>query len=792
METKQTQVEKLVVSYFRQRSDTDIVYNDAGAYHVALNSVSAQQDFGSNEPLNLVFEADKLAVNFDSELISSAHPFLDVIRNDLESNQAMDPRLSEAYVLLHLLDQDGRLVIPDLTFSGGQQRFEYQLGYTPTFILTYRIVYDTDQRSENIVRLCYDAHTGELQAALLPKLERFYIASGYPVQAKNSGNIDLTRILEAGRREVERRILIDTKTIEHEISSRLMEDRERLETHYKAKMSELRVQDIVGRQQLEVRLEKDIQELENKYVCRVSIRLLSALKLWWPIVDYTINLSSRSGDLRIQGGQYDSQVGKTKFHRCPECGNHTKFEICVVGRHIKCGGTCSQGLMECATCHDSMCPDHGGPCNHCAQLVCKNDRESCSYGKHANSTYYCPDCLVRSFEDKPLCKNCLEYCGYCERPFAHEHMNTCRVGGERICQAHNSNPCGQICQECDQITCKDHGIYTAEQTWVCSDHARTASCCERVFALSRLEECCVAINELLCPDHRFECADCSKTVCETHSSTLKNHKGKRVCDNCRVTCDLCSNDLSYIARDLAQCVTCSKIVCVNHRQTCAVCNRTVCREDIIISGIGETLCSDHAGRCDHCASDQAIYRKENLKACVFCGASTCKEHHTSCEICERTYVCNQHLSELPQCTSCGRTSCQTNGCSTEMQICRDCGMAYCSHCFTRNGQCTTCADLFKLGVSQASQKVIDWLRRTRQMTTGENQELINAMLQHETRITFKQKKNNTYQVFVVRCDPPLIQKFLSWHWSLSDRQMRIVIDAQGKIKRIKSEKIKNN
>jgi len=789
LETKQTQVENLVVNYFRQRSDTDIVYDNAGAYQVVLNSVSARQDFGGNERLSLVFEADRLAVNFDSELVTTTHPFLDVIRNDLESDQATDSRLSEAYVLLHLLGPDGRLVIPDLTFSGGQQRLQCKLRYTPTFILTYRIVYDTDQRSENITRLCYNADTGELQSTLLPKLESFYVASGHPSQTENTEKMNLTHVLQAARLEVEKRILIDTKIIEHEISSRLMEDKERLESHYAAKMSELRPQDTVGRQQLEVRLEKDIQELENKYVCRVSIKLLSVLKLWWPVVDYTVNLSSRNGDLHLQGGQYDSQVGQTKFHECPVCGNHTSFDICVAGRHINCGGVCSQGLMECTTCHDSMCSEHGGPCDRCDQLVCENDREVCSYGEHTEGIYYCPECQARSFEDKPLCKDCLEYCGYCERPFAHEHMNTCRVGGERICLVHNSNPCGQICQECSQITCNTHGMRTAEQTWVCSDHGKTSSCCERVFALSRLEGCCVGNDEHLCPDHRFECIDCGKAVCESHSSTLQKHAGKRVCNSCRVACDLCPADLSYISRDLAQCVTCEKIVCADHHKTCAACNRTICEEDVITSVSGESLCSTHAGQCDHCEPGNAIHRKEHLKSCVICDASTCSDHHKRCQVCERTYICHLHLSELPQCASCGRVSCQTNGCNTETQVCQACGVAYCAHCFTKGGRCTTCAGLSKLKASQANETAVSLLRKTHHIVTGETRELINQMLQYEANISVKGRKNNTYHIFIFHCNPPLFQKLLSWHWSLANKQIRIVLDAQGNVRQIKSEEI---
>jgi len=790
LEPKQTQIEQLVVDYFRQRSDTDVFYDEAGGYKVVLNSTSARQHFSDSGQLSLIFDGARLAENPDSELITATHPFLDVIRDDLESDHTVDPRLGEAHIVLQLLSPAGRLTVPELVFSKGQQQVQYMRRFAPTFVLTYRVIYDTDERTENIVRLCYNAATGEMQSDLLLRLKGSFITDGRPDQAEGVECLSLDRILEAGRLEVEARILADVKLIGHQISARLADDRKRLETHYKAELDKLRTHDIVGCQRLKETLEKDIEELKQKYACGIKVELLSVLKLWWPIVDYTVTVRGQRKRLLIEDIRYDSQAGRTEFEQCPKCGNHTCFDICVVGQHISCGGECSQGITECATCHDPMCPEHGGPCHDCKQPVCEYDRRECSYGKHEQGTYYCPKCLVESFEDKPLCKACLEYCDACKRPFAHEHMSTCRLGGERICLDHDANPCGHECEECHQTPCETHSAKTAEGTWVCTDHGATSSCCRQIFALGHLEACCVDKDEALCPDHRFYCADCGKAVCETHSAPLYGRRRKRVCDNCRVTCDLCGPKRSYISRDLAQCVVCGKAVCDDHRRMCAVCGNAVCREDVVVSAEGEDLCPSHAGTCELCEPDNAVHRTEALKPCAICGASTCSEHRVLCEVCQRTYIGLPHVAQLPRCPSCGRFSCATDGCSTEMQTCSACGMAYCMHCFTSSGQCTACASVAKSKVYRLSQETISLLGRVIQTTTGQPRDLLGQMLRYAPHIRARKGENQTYRALVLRCDPPLLQKLVDWSWSLPNKQIRIVVDAKGKVMSIKVEAAK--
>ena len=910
MEPKQLQIEHLVTDYFRHRVDTDISHQGMGVYEVRLNSPAARQHFGDTEQLSLVFDSEKLAVSPDSEVVTATHPFLDVIRDDLSSDPAAEPRLGEGHVVLQILDHHGHLGVPELIFSSNKKQVQYVQRFIPTFVLTYRVTYDTDERSENVVRLCYSAVSGKLESSLLSEIQELSsIADGHPSDTETVEYLGLDRILQAGRLEIESRVSTDVKALSSEIGARLEGDKKRLRVHYEAELAKLRTHDIVGRQRLEERQKKDIQELERKYECRVKVQLLSVLKLWWPIVDYTVIFQGGQKTLSIEGIVYDSQAGQIKFRQCGECGNRVFFDVCIVGQHVTCGGDCSHGISECAICHDLMCPGHGGPCHHCGHPVCQDDRQACSYGRHDPDTYFCPECLVDSFENKPLCTDCLQYCESCQRPFAHEHISTCRLGGEHICLFHGLDPCGYQCEECSQTTCETHGQRTCEDTWVCTDHGATASCCGEFFAQSRLETCCVEQNELLCPDHRFycagcghavceshssalhmhprkrvcdncrvtcelcsptrnylstdltecvacgkavcaahrqicavcgdticeehaalsakgeylcpthtgicmrcesgkeihckeelqpcivcgdllcldhrsECADCDHAVCETHSSELHKHPGRQVCDNCRITCDLCEPTRSYLSQDLARCMICGNAVCIDHRHTCAVCNDMVCQAHTHVSTKGEFLCPSHSGTCQRCPPDNAIHRRQALRPCIICGLSVCSDHRVLCPVCQQTYMGRPHLGDLPRCASCGRISCQTGGCSTEAQTCPDCGMSYCQHCFTPSKRCVACASPKQMPVDQ---RIVDYLSRVRQLVPEQTRTFLDEMLENRSYLSWGQGQNQTYRVLVFHCRPPWYQ---FWKSHLSNRRFRMVVSNDGTIMRVKVESVK--
>ncbi len=687
MELKQTQLKELVVEYFQRRADTDVQPDAGSTYRVTLKSEVAQTDFGGREQLSLIFDVDRAFESPESELITANHPFLDVIRNDLGRDPQSDPRLGDAYVLAQLLDLDGRPSIPQLTFSSTAPDVRYQLTYYPTFVLTYRVVYETDERSENIVRLCYDAVSGAPQPHLVPMLQRITPIGGLPDDGVSVDAANPAPILEGGRAEIERRIAADVQFMGRQISQLLEAEKQRLTEHYATEIASVQARDIVTREQLKERLDKDIADLERKFTGRVSVQLLSVLRLWWPVANYTMHFSGRHGDFSIDRIHYDTRINRANFFHCDVCGNEISYDICVTGRHSLCGGRCSKGSDRCATCSDPFCPDHGSLCRDCTQPVCQHDRKPCGYGNHPADALYCPNCLVDSFERRPLCRECREDCDLCHRHFPHERMATCRVGHERICSGHHLDPDAFECQECSQVACRTHAVATADSTWACQDHASVTSCCGRTYVLSRLKTCVVDSHEVLCPDHHVLCVDCGQAVCEEHRYALYHAADAQICAKCRQTCNQCPAERSYQRSELVACGTCGDSVCSEHRQACTVCSAIVCQKHIQIGADNEPLCPHHARVATCCNrvfmaskllpcnnnSDEALC-PEHRVACASCGQVVC-EHHRSplslkrgrftCATCRRTCgLCppeNSYLqAELATCATCGRAACSSH------------------------------------------------------------------------------------------------------------------------------------
>ena len=714
MKPKQIKIEEFVVNYFDFRVDTDIHYEGAGLYRVSLNSTSAQQDFYGHDILSLVFNGEASLDNPDSELITSNHPFLDVIRNNLESNPEQDPKLSEAYVPLQLINQNGKITVPDLVFNKCKCETEYQIHYFPTFILKFNVLYETDLRSENIVSLCYDAVTGKLMSNSFSKYNHTYITDKRPHGIKKQKTIHLSRIIQSARNEIESRINSDNKLIAHQINTRFEKDKKRLESHCLSERNKLKNDNIVGHEQLQKQLEKDLKELEDKYACHVSIELLSVLKLWWPVVNYSTILQSAKKRLQIKKIKYDFQKNETIFQQCSQCGNKLLFDVCFIGKHVICS-QCGGGVNECDVCHELICSDHGGYCHSCQKIICTDHQIICEYGNHDETIFFCSDCIVESFEGKSICKECVEYCDSCNRPFSHDHIKVCRSGQEPICLSHNENPCGYVCEHCKEVTCKTHGVLTCENSWVCHDHAKDSTCCDRIFSLSRLECCSVNNDEILCPDHRFHCIECGNTICKDHMN---------------------------------------------------------------ISVKGEHLCPSHSEICSLCDKSHNIHNTKDLELCNYSKTHICENHRIPCQVCGEQYIGEAYISNFPTCESCGKFSCGINDCSTQMQVCPSCGMSYCHHCFTPDGNCNICDTLTeaKYKVTIQKQVVIDsfiqYFVQASDIASGKDKKLLDKILKNISFTTFDYKNNNTYTVFIFHCIPPKRQ---IWKIGLSKKMVRLVI-----------------
>ncbi|NTU61042.1 MAG: hypothetical protein HGA95_01740, partial [Caldiserica bacterium] len=655
MASKQAELEQIVVDYFRRRNDTTVSYSAPGVYQVELLSSTARQYFGSVSTIDssttLVFDSNMATIYPKGELITTGHRFLEIIRNDLEHDNLHNPRLTIAHVQLQPISPNGQLSIPELSFllsQNSSSSLNYSIHYQPSFVLTYRVVYKTDQQSENIIRLVYDGRSGELRPDLLLRIDDVFIADGEPEQADPSGCLDIEQILNNAKIDLEARILPDIQSVGSKILLILNKDKQDAENSFKDKLTDLRQDDIEARRVLTEWRDKYIQDLEQKYSYKSISGLLSICRLWWPTLQYNISIVGKKRSLFIGDIPFKSQVGHTDWISCPTCQENERFSVCLVGHHIQCAN-CSDYLKECSVCGDAMCSQHASLCTHCRESVCVEDLSICASGKHDNDAHHCFNCLTPSTEDSKrlLCPDCIEFCTVCHRPFAPEHMKTCRLGKEILCvspYAQGSNktqPDGIECQECHEITCHTHGLETADKNWVCHDHGLETTCCKRIYPLSRVAACCVDLNEILCtdPQHRFHCAECNLSVCEQHSSTVKNKPGIRVCDIHRCVCSLCESSSSYLSKDLHRCVTCNRLVCSEHRQVCAVCGQPVCSEHILISQANEFLCPTHAGTCSSCLPEQNIHRIDQLASCAKCNIHVCSSHRVKCDICGKTHLC---------------------------------------------------------------------------------------------------------------------------------------------------------
>jgi hypothetical protein len=789
VEPKQAKMKELIVEYFQQREDTEIDQNIGGIYRVKLKSEAARVAFGDrkhNDQISLIFDPDRAYLNPGCELISVGHSLLEVIHNDLERDALYEPRLSEAHLLPQLIDPMGQLSLPHVVFSSRNQSLRYHLSYHPTLILTYSIIYEDDERSENVVRLCYDGITSTLRPDVSGQLQQVYPVDGPPKEGHLLiDNLDVTPFLAAGKREIEESVTADSKIKAREIATKFEEEKKRLNNHYETEIANIPARDHVTRKQLQETLEKNIADAERKFNCQVNIRLLSILRLWWPVVDYTAAFTAHRNVFEIGDIRYDMMKGYTSLFRCEACGNRTHFDVCAIGQHATCGGQCSTGLPECSVCHDPFCRSHGSSCNGCSAPVCQYDRQQCSYGKHSQDEYYCPKCLVQSFDGRPLCTDCQELCDICHRAFPHELISRCRIGNERVCTGHTLSPDAYKCQDCGQVTCKAHGLRTSDGNWACTDHALKTSCCGEIHLKSRLRSCCVDPREILCPKHSVICLGCKKPVCSDHRNPLTKHTGHFTCDMCQNACVLCGSEQHYLANDLASCNTCGKSLCEDHRTVCKVGGEIVCRDDLRISVDQEALCPLHAANCVQCGTGPAhpVYRTDSLRKCSICQNNVCQKHSSVCSICGATHVCNVHLKTQPTCENCGRSSCGSSSCKPDSHTCRSCEMKYCHHCVnTSTGYCITCEGLKETLLSDNWFKM---LRKIQANTINKGAaEALASMLKSPNQLSFNAASNQTYGVFVLRYTARWYQL---WKKSV---QVRIVMTKTGKLIKVKIEKIR--
>lgn len=790
MDVKQIRLENLVVSYFNQRDDTSIRSIPGGRYKVKLMSDIARTDIGRglSDELILVFNTEDAYNYKDAELITSNHPLLDIIRNDLEKHEDQDPRVSEAYLPLQLVNANGTISIPKLNLLNlNEHEIGLNISFDPYYIFTYRIDYEMDGGFENIVKITISGKSGEEVQDLLPGTYDDLLISGRPEITKSAkSELPLRQIQAQSKDIIYQRVLGDLKALGQSITEQLETETKRISEYYANEISKIEKDDIdrLRTTELEKARDRELTEWEEKLAYKIKIQPLSILRLWFPLVDYELSIQSSRERYILDQITYSVHLDETSFHECKKCGNVTKFNLCLVGKHAVCAQDCAETVDTCKVCHDDFCKKHGQGCTSCNEPICTKDVRKCAYGTHTIDERFCPECITESFERKALCVICGETCDLCGRNFPHELMAVCRIGSEHICSSHEKKPDGFKCSECGEYTCSNHGSFTEEQEWACFDHQLVSSCCGKTFRKSLLEACCCNAEELICKHHSVKCFDCGKPVCENHRFALKDHRGKFVCGNCRKACSECPPDKNYVSNDLRQCNECRKKICKAHQNICVVGEEVLCSKHVITSATDEVLCESHSGYCVQTGIGKGnpIYRIDELLTCVVCDQSVCSSHRSTCKTCKTTTVCTVHIENQPKCSGCGNWACGHNGCSNNSYKCKDCGMAYCKNCITGRGICKACEGL---EVLRSPAQWINHLRTLPQSIGGENTRILGEMLSATNKLKLWAASNKSYSVVVVRYSPGLLERI----WKNSEQFRIVFTKSDGKLVKIKREKV---
>jgi len=247
--------------------------------------------------------------------------------------------------------------------------------------------------------------------------------------------------------------------------------------------------------------------------------------------------------------------------------------------------------------------------------------------------------------------------------------------------------------------------------------------------------------------------------------------------------------LSYLAADLKTCIACGQTVCDKHSRMCAACGKPVCQRDARTSRTGEVLCPSHAGQCDRCPPENAVHRVAALATCAVGHEKLCAEHRVDCEICQRTTVCHEHAARLKKCASCGRTSCGSAGCSAESTVCRECGIHYCSRCVSSatGKSCPACSQVAQKSEARIDAAGLATLQQLRGQISGEDAQVIDAMLAASEHIRTRQDHNRSYYVQVYRCRLPRLQQIWRLDFALNKKQLRVVYDSNKRVVSVRSE-----
>lgn len=686
---RQLAIEEVVLAYFGTRPDIELRPGEAGTHRVTLVSQEARAQFGGRREQILTFDAEQAFQHPDWELINATHPYLDVIRNDLTSDATEDPRICEAFCPAQTIGDAGRLALPHADLTGLVTGLVANCEHHPYYALTYKVIIETDERQDYLLRFCFDGFSGLPEHDAVTQLECLPLVSGRPdVVPRKVALADLASVIRVGHSEVESRVRAEVSALAAQCAEQLEQEKQRLEQHCLSQLELTSKRDEDGRQRLKDTLKKEIEDFERKYSCRSRASLASVLLIWTPVLKYQIKATSKRSSFAVEGFRYDALLDRLITEPCKRCGNMRRFSVCSAGKHVACGDAACTLFATCATCGDPYCQAHGYGCSHCGIPTCSADHTRCSYGRHEPDADFCPKCVKSSFEGRAICLGCAHGCELCGRDFPENLLLTCNLGGERFCAQHDQDADGAKCSECGKPACKRHGAATANGLWTCQPHAATATCCGLLFGHSHLSPCVDDLQERLCVDHSKSCALCRKPICSNH---------------------------------------------------------------LISSWQNEPLCSKDARSCVQCDKARPrIYRRDSVYHCMVCNGLACADHIGTCAICQVSAFCKAHEPEQPNCASCGRISCGINGCGAATVACKLCGMAYCRHCVSRTGVCGACSHQEPIGRISPT---VPLLESVASMTYPELNKAAQVMLKSLRECSATVGQNQTYRVVVIRYTP---------------------------------------
>lgn len=237
-------------------------------------------------------------------------------------------------------------------------------------------------------------------------------------------------------------------------------------------------------------LSKKAEELLEFYKGKIIISWLGICEILCPKYEIEIDLSSTSGDLRLEIAQ-DLYSGRVRYPICGRCGKSLEREAYVARDDLIF--LCVNCSLICPSCDHVVNLDSAEICDLCRRSLCSECLVRCSTCGRDICSKCRGKCQVCT---SPICKECLRYCDLCGKGLCPEHLLNCISCGKRICP-----DCSLSCSRCGEAICKED--------------VRTCSVCGQVFC-----DGCMAICEI-----------CDKGVCLFHMNTCPVCK-IHICDPC--------------------------------------------------------------------------------------------------------------------------------------------------------------------------------------------------------------------------------------------------------------------